>query len=316
MMKHNYKILTVALVFVAALLPGCSYSQMTVVSDIEEVFDGITAVEIHGGPLEVTYEGRDLATEVSLNAYLESNKSNGVEITYEVKGDKLLVKWEQSKGFSGWGNFRNEGFISVTGPKEIELKVNSGSGTAFVSNVNHEEIDLSAGSGHLKASELNVSKIHLSVGSGKIEGEDLIGDVYCKVSSGEAHLDDVKGNVDAIGSSGKISLEDISGKVDAKISSGRIVLDDIGELGELIGSSGSISADNAGLGGDTDLKFSSGSVHIQTPDNLDNYNFELAASSGSLRVGNQKTGKSLRIDNNSSKTVRGAVSSGNITIEN
>jgi len=311
----NKLYLPIVLFFWVVFLPSCSYSQMKVVSDIEEIFEGIDEVEIYGGPLEVTYEGHEQATEVSLNAYLESNKDN-VKIEYEVKGDKLIVKWDQNKGGGSWGNFRNEGFISVKGPHNIRLKVNSGSGKAFVSGVHNEEVEVSAGSGYIQVSDINAGNIYLSAGSGKIEGEDLIGNLSCKVSSGSAHFEDINGNVDAVASSGMLSLEDVTGLVNAKVSSGRIKLEDIGEIGELIASSGSISADGAGLGAETNLKSSSGSIKIKTNDDLGNYNFDLVGSSGSLKVGDQRMHKNLKINNNSTMTVRGVVSSGSISIEN
>lgn len=315
-MNYKNRFLAIVLLIWTILLPGCSYSQMTVVSDIEEVFDGINRVEIYGGPLEVTYEGRNNTSEVSLNAYLEANKPDGVSIEYKVEGDKLIVKWEQSKGFSGWGSFNTEGFISLIGPKDVSLKVDSGSGKASVSGVRNEEIDLSAGSGSVAASDLEVQQMHLSVSSGKLEGKDLVGNVNCKVSSGAAYLKGVEGNVDVVASSGKISVEDASGLVNAKITSGKIELANIGELGSLAGSSGKIEVNNAGLGDNTNIKFSSGSIEIQTPDDLSSFNFNLAASSGSVRVGDQKSGDALIINNNAAKTVSGAVSSGSIRIHN
>ncbi|AWW28910.1 hypothetical protein DN752_01490 [Echinicola strongylocentroti] len=316
-MKHNIVNAAVALLIGATLLSACSYStKMSVVSDIEEVFDGITTVEIYGGPLEVTYEGREGVSEVALNAYLESNKPEGVEITYEVDGDRLMVEWEQGDGFSGWGNFKNKGFISVIGPKDVSLKVKGGSGTVSVSDVKHDRIDISAGSGKVTATDLEVADIRLTVSSGKLEGSDLIGNVAAKVSSGMLELRGVDGNVDAVGSSGKIAIADATGKVDAKITSGKIELRNIGELGRLVGSSGMIEAEGAGLSNNTEINFSSGAIRIKTSDDLGDYNFDLKASSGSVRVGDQRSGNSLRINNNASKTVHGAVSSGTIRIVN
>ncbi|QDH80596.1 DUF4097 domain-containing protein [Echinicola soli] len=316
-MKLNHINQMAALIFGAVLLTSCSYSgNMSVVSDIEEVFDGVHSVEIYGGPLEVTYEGREGITEVSLNAYLESNNPEGVEIKYEREGDRLIVEWEQSEGFSGWGNHNNKGFISVIGPKEIDLKVKGGSGIVNVSDVSYDEIDISAGSGRVTASDLDVDDLRLTVSSGKLEGKNLKGNVTGKVSSGMMEIHGVEGNVDAVGSSGKIEISDASGKVDAKITSGKIALRNIGELGKLMGSSGMIEAEEAGLSENTEIRFSSGAIRIKTSDDLDDYNFELQASSGSVRVGDQRSGNSLRINNNATKTVHGAVSSGSISIEN
>ncbi|WP_041739935.1 DUF4097 family beta strand repeat-containing protein [Echinicola vietnamensis] len=316
-MKHNWINQVAALIFGAALLSACSYSgNMTVVSDIEEVFDGVQSVEIYGGPLEVTYEGRAGVTEVSLNAYLESNNPEGVEIHYEMEGDRLVIEWDQREGFGSWGNHRNKGFISVIGPKEMALKVKGGSGVVNVSNVIHDEVNISAGSGRVNASDLEVDDMRLTVSSGRLEGKNLKGNVTGKVSSGLMELHGVEGNVDAVGSSGKIEISDATGKVDVKITSGKIELRNIGELGKLIGSSGKIDAEESGLSENTEIKFSSGAIHIQTSDDLNDYNYELRASSGSVRVGNQRSGNSLHVNNNASQTVHGAVSSGSISIEN
>ncbi|GGF45906.1 DUF4097 family beta strand repeat-containing protein [Echinicola rosea] len=306
-----------ALILGAVLLTSCSYSgNMSVISDIEEVFDGVRSVEIYGGPLEVTYEGREGLTEVSLNAYLESNNPDGVEIRYEMDGDRLIVEWEQGEVFGGWGNHKNEGFISIIGPKEMDLEVKGGSGIVNVSHVSSDVIDISAGSGRVTASDLDVDDMRLTVSSGKLEGKGLKGNVTGKVSSGSMEINGIEGNVDAVGSSGKIQITDASGKVDAKITSGKIALRNVGELGRLVGSSGMIEAEEAGLGENTEIKFSSGAIRIKTSDNLEDYNFELQASSGSVRVGDQRSGNSLIINNNASQTVQGAVSSGIISIEN
>lgn len=315
MMKHKPSILALALLLWAVLLPGCGYSQMTVVSDIEESFSGINRVELYGGPLEVSYEGKEGASDVSLSAYLETNRENGVKISYEVKGDKLIVKWDQSKKMNSWRNFRHEGYISVTGPKEIQLEVSSGSGKAFVSNIESEELKVSAGSGHVVVSDLEVNKVYLAVGSGHIEAMDIEGNVDCKVSSGHAELEDIEGNINAVASSGKLSIEDVDGEVSAVVSSGRIVMEDVTEVASLTSSSGSISGNDVGLSSATNLKCSSGSIKISTTSNLDDFNFDMVASSGSLRVGDQKKGKSLKIDNNSGMTVKGVTSSGSLSIQ-
>ncbi|WP_186757840.1 DUF4097 family beta strand repeat-containing protein [Echinicola salinicaeni] len=316
MMKLNRILLSLAVFTWAVFLPGCGYSQMTVVADIEESFSGINEVELYGGPLELSYEGKDGLSDVSLSAYLETNRDNGVKISYEVDGNKLIVKWDQSERSSSWGNFRHEGYISLTGPKAIQLEVSSGSGKAFVSNIESEELTVSAGSGHIEVNDLDVNQVYLSVGSGHIEGRDIVGNIDCKVSSGHAELEDIEGNINVVASSGKLSLEDVNGEVSAVVSSGKVVLEDIAEVANLTSSSGSISGNDVGLGAATNLKCSSGSIKLITNSNLEDYNFDLVASSGRIKVGDQSKDKSLQINNNAENTVRGAVSSGSIVINN
>src|SRR5690606_29681057 len=76
-MNLSYRIVC-ATIMAVLFLPSCSMAQLQVVSDIEETFVGIDEIIIHGGSLEVTYEGSE-KEEVFLNAYLESNNKNGHE---------------------------------------------------------------------------------------------------------------------------------------------------------------------------------------------------------------------------------------------
>src|SRR5690606_3146275 len=115
----------------------------------------------------------------------------------------------------------------------------------------------------------------------------------------------VEGDVSVEGSSGSYNISDVEGTVNGSLSSGSIVLEDIGELGSLTVSSGQIEATHAGLGSNTRLRGSSGSFTVQTDDDLEDYNFELSASSGGLEVGDTKTNKNLNIDNGSDITVTG-----------
>jgi len=66
-----YKAIQQSLIALTAILifPSCGYSQMETAVDIERSFSGIEEIEINGGFLEVTYEGRENDREVFLNAY-------------------------------------------------------------------------------------------------------------------------------------------------------------------------------------------------------------------------------------------------------
>src|SRR5690606_40142429 len=76
----------VSFMLVAALLllPACGSAQH-VVTDIEETFQGIEEIIVTGGSLEVSYEGAQ-KEDLFLNAYLESNRKDGPEITYKQIG--------------------------------------------------------------------------------------------------------------------------------------------------------------------------------------------------------------------------------------
>lgn len=296
------------------ILPSCGMAQMKVVSDIEENFAGIEEVMVKGGSLEVNYEGSDQERDVFLNAYLESNRSDGVEIIYKVEGKRLRVELRRESG--GWGNVRTKGFISLTGPENMRLDITNSSGALFVSDVSSDKIELGISSGKIEAKRLSSDRINLRASSGKLEVEEVNGNLICKVSSGNGQITRVNGDVTVEASSGSYHISEVRGLVNASLSSGNLELQSIGELGSMRVSSGRIKATQAGLGGRTNFNGSSGTFIIQTDHDLKAYNFELSSSSGSLQVGNNETQKKLSIDNDAGRTVTGSISSGRISIQN
>ena len=311
-----YNVLKISFIAISALLifPSCGYSQMETAVDIERSFSGIEEIEVNGGFLEVTYEGRENDSEVFLNAYLESNRKDDYDVVYRVDGKKLKVELKRLQ--SSGGSNRNSGFISLTGPENIKLNVTNSSGRMFISGVTHREANFKCSSGRIDLKNLMVDNIKISASSGKIDGYLLGGNVDCNISSGSVNLEKVDGNVTVKGSSGKFTIKEVQGKVNSAMSSGSITMEDIHELGNASVSSGRIKGTRVGLGRDTEMKSSSGSITIQTDDDLSDYNFDLTGGSGSLTVGNQKGKKRMNIDNRADATVRGRVSSGRISITN
>jgi lia operon protein LiaG len=300
------------------LLVSCFAPEKTYTRDFEETFSGIKEIEIDGRFLEISYEGREGDEDVFLNAYLELPESSDLDIKYRKSGSKLKIEVVGEASYSGWnfGKKQLNGFISITGPDHIKLNFVCNSGSIDVMNVNHKNIHLQANSGSIKASEIEVDHIYLKASSGGIKGEGLYGKINCEVNSGAVSLKDVEGDVEAKGSSGALKFENVEGRVDAKVNSGAIKLIKVQELGELNASSGSIKATGSGLGKHTSLTANSGSINIQTNSVLDEFNYDLTASSGSIKVGDRSSGKKLVIDNQSNHTVKGKVTSGSLKISN
>lgn len=297
-------------------LGGCyAPSEKTVTRDYEEIFSGIDEIVLEGKFLEISYEGNENSAEVHLNGYVEAPESSGLEIQYRKSGSKLIVEVVGDTEITGW-NFGNrfDGFISLTGPEHIKLDFQNGSGSIEVLNVVHDVVELKVNSGSIKAMGIESKVINLKASSGSIRGEGLTGKVLAEVNSGSVNLVEIDGDINAKASSGSLKFENVSGKVDAKVNSGNIRLNEVRELGQLESSSGSIKAEKAGLGPNTNFKATSGSVTIQTTSDLKAFNFKLSANNGSVRVGDNHSGKNLNINNGASSTVEGRVSSGSIKI--
>lgn len=317
-MKLTNKIVQFALIFgMGFFLASCYVPEKTFTKDYEETFSDIKEIEVEGKFLEVSYEGREGSQDVFLSAYLEATESSGMDIRYRKSGSKLKIEVVGETSITGW-NFGDHfnGFISLVGPEEVKLNIVGNSGSIDVMNVVHPKIDLKVNSGSIKAMGLEVDKMNLSASSGSIKGEGLTGHIQCQVNSGQITFKDVVGDIDAKGSSGNMKFEEVEGNVNAKVNSGSIRFNKVSSLGELSVSSGSIKAEDSGLGQYTSLTANSGSINIQTNSDLTLFNYDLAANSGSVKVGEKSSGKSLEIDHQAEHTIKGKVSSGSIKINN
>ncbi|WP_114749306.1 DUF4097 family beta strand repeat-containing protein [Pleomorphovibrio marinus] len=296
-----------------ALLSSCMDYSMDVIEDIHSEYDNIKVINVDAAFLKAHYVGDESITSVTLDALLKSNRENSHQIKYRVEGETLNVE-VTSRGLGRIGNLRTDGHIYLTGPKSMELNLSAASGSVKAENVAGEALSLEVGSGKVYAKDIKVSKIYLQASSGNVDAINLEGTIHSNVSSGKIDIHTVKGEVDAEASSGKISLNSIQGLVIAKVNSGSIHLSNVSEIGPLKVSSGRILALNCGLGPYTTLHANSGRIEIQTPSNLRNFNYNLSAGSGRVRVGERQNSGNLLIDNGAPHTVTGTVTSGQISI--
>ncbi|EAZ83158.1 DUF4097 family beta strand repeat-containing protein [Algoriphagus machipongonensis] len=312
--KRNFNNIKINLsIFSLIVLLSSCYQELEVVQTINEEFTGINEVEIESGFLDVVYLGDPEMTTVQMDALLESSKKGRYEIKYREEQGKLIIELDQKKLF---GSGRDKGRIYLNGPEEMELDIAIGSGKGTVSNVLADDFRISAGSGNLVAQNIEANSIQLKASSGKIEANYLIGELTVSVNSGNVSLGKVQGNVTMDGSSGNLQVNDVEGLLEATLNSGNINLIGVEQLGFLKVSSGKIKAVNSGLSGSSEFHANSGSINIQTFSDLSEFNYDLTANSGNLKVGNSSSGGKLKIDNGSPYTVSGAVSSGRIEIRN
>ncbi len=308
-MKNLTKIFTLGLglLFMATF----SFAQNVIV-DTKKSYSNIKTIEVNGGWLDVSYEGGS-GSEVKVDAYLESTESNQ-DIVFVTLGDVLKISYERNNSNNSW-NSKNKGYIKITGPKELELKLRNSSGSLSVHNVSSESTFLKVSSGKISASNIT-GDLDINATSGSLKISNISGNVMAGMSSGNAAISQVKGDVKYKSTSGSLDAEDIQGEISVALTSGNARLTNIGTLGNLQFTSGNIRAENAGLGAQTSFNGTSGSFRVQTPSNLKAFNYSLKASSGNVKVEGISSGKTLEITNGSGPLIKGSISSGNITIEN
>jgi hypothetical protein len=292
-MKTNLKLSTLLLFIFSAAAISPVFAQVKTIVDVTKSYTGINKIEVSGGQLEVEYIGGS-SSDVSVSAFLESTNTDQ-DIVFITLGDVLKISHKVNNN-NNWNN-KTKGYIKISGPENMNLDIKGGSGKIAVENV-------------------AASQTLLSVGSGSLFASNIDGDIHASAGSGSAKIQEVKGSLEYSSGSGGISATSIDGTVHVSLTSGNAKLDDITELGDLKVTSGNFNATNAGLGASTKINGTSGNFRIQTFSNLKDFNYDLSATSGNITVGNSRSGRNLIIDNGAEQSVKGSVTSGNISIVN
>ena len=304
-MKYNLKHALLLMVLIFAGLSSSKGQQ-----SINKSFSGIEILEIKSGAVEIQYEGQSNLTEVALEAFLGNEEIADNDLVMVTLGNTLKIAVNGRTN----SNPKNKRYLRLTGPSNIQLLIKSSSGAIYISGINANSHQIEASSGQIRAYDIK-GDLTLQASSGNIQLAGLTGNLDCKVTSGNATIEDVIGNMNFKATSGQLKINSLSGLLNAKLTSGNIKLNQVGELGSLEVSSGNIRADNAGLGLNTSMNASSGNIQIYTGSNLSDYNFDLKAGSGNIRVGTQSGKSTVYIDNGKNGTIVGKVGSGNISIQ-
>ena len=304
---------TYASLFALLLLASTTWATaQNVLVNTTKKYPNISQIEVESGWLDVSYVGGSSA-EVAVEAYLTSNVTDQ-DIVFVTVGDVLKISYKHGTGKYNW-NSKNKGYIKITGPVALALQVRGTSGEISIQNLESKLTTLQLTSGNVAATQIK-GNLTLTATSGSLQAKDVEGDLNARLTSGNTSLEGIKGTVNYGSTSGNFTAKNIGSQLDVQLTSGNAKLENVKELGTMRITSGNMTALNAGLGPKTQFNGTSGNFTVQTPSTLNAFNYELRATSGNLRVGNTTKEKSLDINNNASTTVRGNVTSGNITITN
>jgi lia operon protein LiaG len=304
---------TYASLFALLLLASTTWATaQNVLVNTTKKYPNITQIEVESGWLDVSYVGGS-STEVAVEAYLASNVTDQ-DIVFVTVGDVLKINYKSVTGKYNWNN-KNKGYIKITGPVALALQVRGTSGEISIQNLESKLTTLQLTSGNVAATQIK-GDLTLTATSGNLQAKDVEGDLNARLTSGNTTLEGIKGTVNYGSTSGNFTAKNIGSQLDVQLTSGNAKLENVKELGATKITSGNLTAVNAGLGPKTQFNGTSGNFTVQTPSNLGDFNYALKAASGNLRVGNTTKEKALDINNNAATTVKGNVTSGNITITN
>ena len=307
----KYKI-TFGLIALALLASTTWATAQNILVNTTKKYSNITQIEVESGWLDVSYQGGE-GTEVSVEAYLESNITDQ-DIVFVTLGDVLKVSYKKSGEKYNW-NGKNKGYLKITGPKSMQVSVRGSSGEINLTNLASETTVLQLTSGTVSAAQIK-GNLTLTSTSGTLKALGIEGNVEARLTSGNAFLENISGTVTYESTSGSLDARDIDGELNVRLTSGNAKIENAKQLGKLSFTSGNVRAVNSGLGANTQFTGTSGNFTIQTPSALNSFNYSLKASSGNLRVGGSSGTKSLELNNNAANTVRGNITSGNMTITN
>ena len=120
--------------------------------EIAKHYSGIESLDIHGGPLEVSYTGLANQKDIDIIAFLGEEEEREKELFFVRVGDVLKVAYNPSRKFANYDGPKR--YVKIIGPENMVLEVKNSSGQIVVDNVRGEKTRLSVSSGQIKASNI------------------------------------------------------------------------------------------------------------------------------------------------------------------
>ncbi|HKU92037.1 MAG TPA: head GIN domain-containing protein [Sphingomicrobium sp.] len=162
------KLIAAALIAASTATAACSHDRDEdagpVVSRAYQV-GNFTALEA-AGPFDVT-----VRTGANPGVQVKGNQKLVEKLVVEVKGDKLLIRPEEHRGWFHWGTTHGKAEIAVTVP-QLRAATLAGAGGITIDKVTGDSFDGSiAGAGDLKLQSIDVGSLKVDIaGAGSVSG--------------------------------------------------------------------------------------------------------------------------------------------------
>lgn len=240
-MKH---LLTILLLTMGTTL---AFSQ----KDISESYSGIEKISITTSSSDCILKK---SSTTSVLVELEHNYSDAFEPEISKEGNRLVIK----ETFERNSYSRGSGKWTLTIPDHMDIKINSGSGSLDVKDLDLE-LDMNTGSGYAELSSVD-------------------GEVRFNSGSGDINLSNVRGEFDGNTGSGSIRATDASGDLSFNTGSGDVRLKNITAYVKANTGSGDVRADNIELTGRSSFNTGSGNATVVLKNAL---KYDISVNSGS-----------------------------------
>jgi hypothetical protein len=246
-------------------------------------YDRVAGLEVDAGTFAVEVRasrGRHVAMEVE-------NYPSDYTVYHSTSGSSVRV-WVE-RDFPLFSR-PHRGKLVFTVPADIDLTIDNSTGSVFASGLGGGDVRIETSTGAVTAEELS-SGAHLATTTGRIDLRRSAGDFTVRSTTGSISITDVEGDLDVDSTTGRIELVDVIGRLQLRTSTGRQV------------------GTSVQLTDDSSFNSTTGSIEIDLVNDLDSLEFDLTSTTGSLRVGTDRSQRRLFLGG-TGLTVSGTTSTG------
>lgn len=248
-------------------------------------FDGIREIRVDAGVFDVDVQGtRGRGTTLEVR-----NESDRFRVLNSTTGDTLDV-WVESR-FSFLGR-PPRGLITLMVPADALVRVRTSTGDVEVRDVTSDRMSVDTTTGHISLEGIS-SRLTVETSTGGVEIQGCSGRFDITTTTGEIEIENTTGDVSARSSTGRHHYEDLIGDLVARSTTGRIEIDGMQGTLELRTSTGSQEGRDIRLTGNSSFESSTGSIEMDFEDDLEELEFDLRSTTGSLRVGREESQRQL-----------------------
>ncbi len=272
--------LIIVSLFIPALLFGAGQGE-----DGDFSYSGIDSLEVDAGTFDVVVEatgGREVSMEIE-------NYPDGFTVYHIVEGSTVRVRVEQT--FSLF-TLPHRGTLVFRVPASIDIGIETTTGDARVAGVSRAELRVRTTTGSIILEETTGSLFARST-TGAIEVLGSSGELEIDSTTGSLEIDDFEGTITASSTTGRHHYEEIVGQIDARSTTGRIEFRAVTARLRVRTSTGSQTGRGVLLTEDSSFEATTGSIDMDLDDNIDDLEFDLTSTTGSLRVGDERSQRRL-----------------------
>lgn len=272
--------LIIASLFMATLLFGAGQGE-----DGDFTYSGIDRVEVDAGTFDVVMQatrGREVSMKIE-------NYPDGFTVYHIVEGSTVRVRVEQN--FSLFTP-PHRGTLVFHVPANIDVGIETTTGDARVVGIARAELRVRTTTGSIMLDDTNGSLFARST-TGAIEVLGSSGELEMDSTTGSLEIDDFEGTITSSSTTGRHHYEEIVGQIDARSTTGRIEFSDVTARLRVRTSTGSQTGRGVLLTENSSFEATTGSIDIDLVNNLDDLEFDLSSTTGSLRVGDERSQRRL-----------------------